>query len=351
MVSIIIPVYNVETYLPKCINSVLAQTYKDWELILIDDGSKDMSGFICDDYAKNDERIIVVHQDNKGVSYARNRGLSVATGQFVCFIDSDDWIDPNFLENFSFSKYHVDLYISGALYDTYGKVFSYKKYKEAYCTTLDEISSTFIHQHLVNNGYPWGKLFRRELIQKYNLKFDTHLTIHEDHIFILQYCSHIRSMYVTETANYHYTVFDVGRRKLSNNVHNYKELIAASIFFNDLLTSIKLIWNVHESVHKEWMDKFFWAKRLLAMRSLILNGEKIYLSNEVIFWRKANYIPQTKEAKILLSIVRSHIMSSIKYLILKLYYLSKKYYNRKNYVKLIYADLKLRSTVIMDEKD
>ena len=90
MISVIIPVYNVEKYIERCINSVRTQTYKDLEIILVDDGSKDHSGILCDSYAKTDKRIIVIHQSNKGPSEARNAGLKIARGDYIGFIDGDD---------------------------------------------------------------------------------------------------------------------------------------------------------------------------------------------------------------------------------------------------------------------
>ncbi len=97
-ISVIIPVYNVEKYLPECLDSVLSQTYTDLEVILIDDGSKDSSGTICDEYAKNDSRIKVIHQQNGGAAAAKNAGLRVATGKYLAFVDSDDWIERDAFE-------------------------------------------------------------------------------------------------------------------------------------------------------------------------------------------------------------------------------------------------------------
>ncbi len=97
-ISVIVPVYNVERYLHRCIDSILAQTLKEFELILIDDGTPDRSGAICDEYAARDNRISVIHQANAGVSAARNAGLEVAEGTWATFIDSDDWVAPEYLE-------------------------------------------------------------------------------------------------------------------------------------------------------------------------------------------------------------------------------------------------------------
>ena len=98
IISIIVPVYNVEKYLSRCLDSILFQSFPDWECILIDDGSSDNSGKICDEYAQQDDRFIVIHQQNSGVSAARNAGLDIAKGQWFSFVDSDDWIGSNFLE-------------------------------------------------------------------------------------------------------------------------------------------------------------------------------------------------------------------------------------------------------------
>ena len=111
MISIIVPIYKVEEYLPRCIESILNQTYQDFELILVDDGSPDLSGDICDAYAENDPRIKVIHQDNSGISDARNIGLSRARGEYISFIDSDDWVHPEFLQQllYTIEKYDADI--------------------------------------------------------------------------------------------------------------------------------------------------------------------------------------------------------------------------------------------------
>lgn len=98
IISVIVPVYNVEDYLGKCISSILNQTLKNIEVILVNDGSKDKSGYICEEYKKKDDRIVVIHKENGGLSSARNAGLEIATGELVGFVDSDDWIEPDYFE-------------------------------------------------------------------------------------------------------------------------------------------------------------------------------------------------------------------------------------------------------------
>ncbi len=110
-ISVIIPVYNVEKYLKRCLDSVVNQTYKNLEIILIDDGSTDNSGKICDEYAEKDKRIIVIHKENGGLSDARNKGLDICTGEYIGFIDSDDWIDLNYFNVLlkNLLEYNVDI--------------------------------------------------------------------------------------------------------------------------------------------------------------------------------------------------------------------------------------------------
>ena len=98
LISVIVPVYNVEPYLPRCIDSILAQTYSNLEVILVDDGAKDASGAICDDYAGKESRIKVIHKENGGLSSARNAGIDIARGEYLAFVDSDDWIEPDAYE-------------------------------------------------------------------------------------------------------------------------------------------------------------------------------------------------------------------------------------------------------------
>ena len=98
LISVIVPVFNNEKWLSRCLDSILAQHYKNFEVLLIDDGSTDASGAVCDSYARNDSRIHVIHTTNGGVSNARNIGLDRAKGDYISFVDSDDWVEPNFLE-------------------------------------------------------------------------------------------------------------------------------------------------------------------------------------------------------------------------------------------------------------
>ena len=133
-ISVIVPVYNVENYLHQCLDSILAQTFADFELILVDDGSSDNCGVICDEYAEKDSRVHVIHQENQGVSIARNHGMQIAKGEYITFIDSDDWIDHRFLECLyaSAKEKNADVCVSGVdivVCEEEAKPIVAKKYK------------------------------------------------------------------------------------------------------------------------------------------------------------------------------------------------------------------------------
>ena len=121
LISIIVPVYNCECYLHQCVDSILAQTYKNLEIILADDGSEDCSGLICDEYAQKDKRIKVIHKQNGGQQEARNAGIAVAQGELIGFVDSDDWIEPQMYEKLFDAMDDADLITSGIIkHDQYG---------------------------------------------------------------------------------------------------------------------------------------------------------------------------------------------------------------------------------------
>ncbi|BDW93817.1 glycosyltransferase family 2 protein [Allomuricauda sp. XS_ASV26] len=163
LISVVVPVYNVEEYLRKCIDSILAQTYKNLELILINDGSKDNGGAICDDYAKKDDRVIVVHQKNKGLSGARNTGLGLVKGEYLSFVDSDDWIEPSMFSVLIglLEENNLDIIECGiAKSNVETKEKEHHFYKEDCKTALKRI--------IKNNQYSvWRRLYRSKLVSDY----------------------------------------------------------------------------------------------------------------------------------------------------------------------------------------
>lgn len=196
IVSIVIPVYNVEDYLSKCIESVLDQTYTNWELILIDDGSKDKSGEICDSYARKEDRIIVIHKDNSGVSDSRNIGIARSKGDCICFIDADDWIKSKFLEHLmQFSKF--DYVIAG--YETWPEksrcILKERKYDR------NEMPDLF-DEFLQTRPTSCATLFNNGIIKEHHVRFTTQLRNREDHLFNVHYLKWCNSAYVINYQEY-----------------------------------------------------------------------------------------------------------------------------------------------------
>ena len=191
-ISIIVPIYNVEKYLDRCMVSLLNQTLKDIEIIMVDDGSPDNCPQMCDEYAKKDNRVKVVHKENGGLGYARNSGLDVAMGEYVAFVDSDDYLDEDsLLSMVELTKhYDADLFCFGIRMTTTDKPMQRKQQHDT-LYTVD--SSNLIKKILLYNTNcgPCSKMFRTKRLQ--NFRFDESLKIGEDLLFNLHYLSNLHS--------------------------------------------------------------------------------------------------------------------------------------------------------------
>lgn len=197
IISIIIPVYNTIDYLERCINSIINQSYKKWELILVDDGSNDGSQNLCDLYSGKDDRIRTIHQPNGGVSSARNLGLKNALGKWITFIDSDDYIDKDFLHDLIYYSEHVDLVVSGYKLINNNNVIS-----KGYVIGEYDLEGSFLAQGRVWCSSVCFKLINRNIITKYNLHFDENVFIAEDLLFMVQYLNHINKIIFTDSLGY-----------------------------------------------------------------------------------------------------------------------------------------------------
>ncbi len=185
-ISIIIPAYNVEQYLSRCVDSILAQTYTNFELLLVDDGSKDKSGAICDEYAAKDTRIHVFHKANGGVSSARNIGLGNAHGEWTVFVDGDDVVPSDSLDTLiKLASPDIDLVMAGyEAIDINGmKIDGPTKIVSKSITWEQALAEMFKPTDLGYQGYCFGKLFRTSVIKSNNLKFNEAIKFNEDRLF------------------------------------------------------------------------------------------------------------------------------------------------------------------------
>lgn len=181
IISVIVPVYNTKEYLRRCLDSVLAQTYKDFECILVDDGSTDASGKICDEYAAKDNRFKPFHKDNEGISATREFGIQHASGQYIQFVDSDDWIEPDMLEKMYVMAINENADIVGC---NFIEDFLNKKVK--HCTYYKDKES-FLRDVIASKwGVLWKIMFKRSLLLDYNIHFPKGIDGGEDY-FVVSY--------------------------------------------------------------------------------------------------------------------------------------------------------------------
>jgi glycosyltransferase involved in cell wall biosynthesis len=243
-ISIIVPVYNTMSYLETCIDSILTQSFTDFELLLVDDGSTDGSGIICDVYANKDNRISVYHKDNGGVSSARNLGLDNAGGEWIYFVDSDDELFPGGLQSLV-DGICDDVDIIGGGYERFGpngeilEIINERRSitlsKEDTLLTISN-NRPFYYSYL---GYMWMWMFRSSIIQSHHLRFDYTIKIKEDTLFLVQYvcASNGRTCFNTAPV-YKYKVRD--ESAMSSLAKRY---------CSEYQTSFDAVVQIHSAIH------------------------------------------------------------------------------------------------------
>lgn len=215
-ISIIVPIFKVEKFIHQCIESITAQTYRDIEIILVDDGSPDNCPSICDEYALKDSRINVVHQENKGLIEARKSGLRAATGDYVCFVDGDDWIEPDMYENIAraIEKYNPDCVVTQFYYS-----YPDREEKSRYCFNKEYYSRSELEKEvfpiMLFDGtyysfgvYPncWTKVFKKEILEKHIYDVDSRIRLGEDIAFTYPCLMSSNSVSFIDEPLYYYRV-------------------------------------------------------------------------------------------------------------------------------------------------
>lgn len=218
-ISIIVPIYNSEKYLEKCIESVLKQEYECYELILIDDGSTDQSGIICDQYAKKDNRIKVIHKNNSGVSDSRNIGIKRATGKYILFLDSDDWIEGNSLDKIyeAINEKELDILIFG-----YREIYENKntsKINSYFNSNDDRFEDVILNISSNIKGFLFNKLIRKSCIEYY---FNESIYVKEDLYFLLQNRENFKRFDIIPDIIYNYRIRDTSVSHV--NIKNVKHI-------------------------------------------------------------------------------------------------------------------------------
>lgn len=259
MISIIIPVYNVSLYLDECVKSILGQTYMDYECILVDDGSTDDSLKKCHLWACKDSRIRVIHQNNQGVSAARNKGIEEANGEYITFIDSDDWVDSSYLEDMMMPMLQksVDLVVSGLKQRYKDGSFLYFNTKEMQINISEQYVREFveINQKFLLYG-PVAKLYKTYIIRKFSIKFPLQCSYGEDLIFNYCYLEYVRSLYVVSQSNYNYRIVGFGTLSSIKRENQFHIEYEQWIFLRKFYQTHNML---NEESRKYLYDRLWWS--------------------------------------------------------------------------------------------
>ena len=272
-ISVIVPVYNVEKYLTQCIESILSQTYQEFELLLIDDGSEDNSGSICDHYSNIDSRVHVFHKENGGVSSARNMGIEHAKGEWVCFVDSDDWIDKDTFE-----------YITGLWKGADFLQFGYRRtggtaseYSYVPSKVLRYSTSVYCTKRIYHSAI-CGYLLKLNIIKKYKISFPNHIKYGEDQAFILKTLICSSEIVILDRHFYNYRDREGSAMHASESISMGKDHL---LVIEDLLLFIEHnrinLPPLYLSLFRTFVMSFFW----ISVRSIksvfdIVNIKRIY---------------------------------------------------------------------------
>ncbi|MCV9884803.1 glycosyltransferase family 2 protein [Metabacillus halosaccharovorans] len=246
-VSVIVPVYNCENYISACIESILNQTYARIEIIIVNDGSIDNSEQFIMEYKEKDNRIIYLFQENSGPSEARNKGILTSTGDYLVFIDSDDTVDKEYIELLLNETIRLDADLICCGYKDYSKYGI--KYHTDFNTSENVPFYTFIE--MVCNGTGgvlWGKIFRKEIIIKNNIKMDKNIFMSEDLVFVLQYVSHCKVFSAIQEYLYNYNRLNQG--SISSNISKsyINNNIMVCEYLEEIFRSVKLNEHISEKI-------------------------------------------------------------------------------------------------------
>lgn len=274
MVSIIMPVYKAEKFLKDSVGSVISQSYKDWELILVDDGSPDKSGQLCDLYTETDKRIKVIHQSNSGVSAARNAGISLATGSLIAFLDSDDRFEPDFLADLINAMERTGANCAGCGYydfwpDGRKEIRSsplppgFYKNEEVFNGIIRPLLHDRVEGQNLLNGFIWRYVYRTDIVKK--IKFSGAYL--EDEIFLIEYFSLSPSLVTVDKplCGYYQNPESVTHRYLENYVDT---------FLLSLRNKEKLVEKYHITGITGWRTHTCWAGLLIAVGNIFARGQK-----------------------------------------------------------------------------
>lgn len=288
LISIIIPIYNAESLVNRCVDSILNQTYTNWELLLINDGSTDGSGRICDEYSAHDNRIRVFHKRNGGVSSARNMGIDNAKGEWITFVDSDDFLNLDALLNMASAIGNSDLVLSSIR--EYDKI-SYKDYIISNIAT-NNIQETANWLDMLNSLMvlvtPVSKLLKTSIINNYKLRFDIRFCSGEDSLFLYQYLYYVEKVSCIDSISYNY--MDV--KGLSIRLLSLKEIDG---ILNEMIVILE---KLRRRFHIPFVHSYYNSLEYFIMRYNFSNKGIKQFYKELLFLSKQKYFKDLVNDKI-----------------------------------------------------
>ncbi len=296
IISVIIPVYKVEPYLQRCVESVIHQTYPNLEIILVDDGSPDRCGQICDRYALQDNRVRVIHQENQGVSSARNAGMKLMTGEYCFFLDSDDYIDLHTIETLynRAKSTNADLVIGNiSIIDEHNQTTKNPPFPVQSVSVNDRADMNFRYLYFYAPGFgipAWNKLYRVELIQQIRLSFDETLKIAEDYPFNLVFFFHHPRIECVDESTYFYCNYasTISKSNHENLLRDICHIHACQLELLEKMDAIKenqdlIQFSVIGSIHKIIFQAYMHSQRpFREAKSLLKAFIKSAVSKETI---------------------------------------------------------------------
>lgn len=306
-ISIIVPIYNTQEYLNDCINSLLSQTYQNFEIILINDGSKDNSLDICRKFADRDARIVIIDKVNTGVSDSRNRGLSVAGGEYITFTDSDDWVEPTYIQEMYENLVSHDADIS--ICNWFRHKRQVKKSKQVRnivvgsCSPLQALKDIFTAKRFL--GYCCNKLFKKEILG--DLKFDTTTHYQEDMMFCYHYIKKCKKLVYTNKKLYHY----IKTPKSISGFHFSPKKMSVLDGMQKVIEDARLYYPEIEPYMVSWyylcnIEMLFYVIRQKPKNRELINSLKINLeaSYEAYHKIKPEYNFPRRKAKLIYNILK-----------------------------------------------
>lgn len=270
LISVIVPCYNVEKYIKKCVESIVNQTYQNLEIILVDDGATDGTPALCDELAKTDDRIKVLHKVNEGVSIARNFGIDNSNGNFITFFDSDDWIEPDTIKT-AYDRITADNsdlvvwgYSADFVDDNECVLNSRKCAVSGVCETGSDNNDVLIQKDTLGLcGYVWNKLYKTKIIKSNNLIFDSKLSLYEDLLFNSIYFANCKNIELMDYIGNHY----IQRGHVTLGTKRYENIFELKLLGCEAREDILKHFGIPSSNINKIMASFYYG----ALKSIISN--------------------------------------------------------------------------------